>query len=303
MPPKSSKFSDGERILCFHGPLMYEAKCIKSELRDGNKGFQYLIHYNGWNKHWDEWVPESRVLKYNDSNLQRQKDLLKQHGKDKAKRGKPPKFSKSDNYKETSETSKRSEHTPLPVEPKKKRSRLEPSVEPLDAYLSKVEVKVVIPDALKSVLINDWDLVTRQKKLFGVPAKVPIEKILTTYVENNSDSVEKTSTVQELTAGITEYFNVMLEPQLLYRVERGLHNQTVSNSSSLTMVQIYGFPHLLRLFVKIGSILAYTRLDKENLAILIKQMQAFLDYLNDNESTLFNADDYDATPVDQQKKV
>ncbi len=27
---------------------------------------------------WDEWVPESRVLKYVDSNLQKQKELQKQ---------------------------------------------------------------------------------------------------------------------------------------------------------------------------------------------------------------------------------
>jgi hypothetical protein len=25
---------------------------------------------------WDEWVPESRVLRYNETNIQRQKDLL-----------------------------------------------------------------------------------------------------------------------------------------------------------------------------------------------------------------------------------
>ena len=28
---------------------------------------------------WDEWVPESRVLKYNDQALQKQKELLKAH--------------------------------------------------------------------------------------------------------------------------------------------------------------------------------------------------------------------------------
>jgi hypothetical protein len=25
---------------------------------------KYFIHYSGWNKNWDEWVPESRVLKH-----------------------------------------------------------------------------------------------------------------------------------------------------------------------------------------------------------------------------------------------
>ena len=28
---------------------------------------------------WDEWVPENRVLKYNDQALQKQKELLKAH--------------------------------------------------------------------------------------------------------------------------------------------------------------------------------------------------------------------------------
>lgn len=301
MPPKTSKFSDGERILCFHGPLMYEAKCIKSELRD--KGFHYLIHYNGWNKHWDEWVPESRVLKFNESNLQRQKDLQKQHGKDKAKRGKPPKFPKPDSNKEGVESSRKSDQTSSPVESKKKRSRLEASVESLESYMSKVEVQVVMPDGLKSILVTDWDLVTRQKKFYSLPAQVSVEKILNAYVEKNSDCLEKASTAQELVSGITEYFNVMLQAQLLYKCERTHHSKAVSNDPAMTMVQLYGFPHLLRFFVKIGSILTYTKLDKENTAILIKQMQSFLDYLHENESTLFKIDEYDFAATDQLKKT
>lgn len=75
MPPKL-KFIEGERVLCFHGPLIYEAKCIKGQVKE--KTPRYLIHYNGWNKNWDEWVPESRVLKYNEANLMKQKELREQ---------------------------------------------------------------------------------------------------------------------------------------------------------------------------------------------------------------------------------
>lgn len=38
----------GERILCFHGPLIYDAKCLK--VRKTNGIDEYLIHYAGWNK-------------------------------------------------------------------------------------------------------------------------------------------------------------------------------------------------------------------------------------------------------------
>ncbi|CAG0890882.1 unnamed protein product, partial [Darwinula stevensoni] len=66
-----------EKILCFHGPLIYEAKCLKASIEE--KTPKYLVHYAGWNKSWDEWVGESRMLKFNEVNLQKQKNLLTQH--------------------------------------------------------------------------------------------------------------------------------------------------------------------------------------------------------------------------------
>ena len=53
-PEIETKFLEGEKILCFHGPLIYEAKIQKVEVKDGQT--KYFIHYMGWNKNWDEWV-------------------------------------------------------------------------------------------------------------------------------------------------------------------------------------------------------------------------------------------------------
>ena len=58
MAPSKAKFADGEKLLCYHGPLLYEAKCVRSK-KDGGS-YQYYVHYQGWNKNWDEWVGESR---------------------------------------------------------------------------------------------------------------------------------------------------------------------------------------------------------------------------------------------------
>ena len=69
-------------MLCFHGPLLYEAKCVK------DKQVKYFIHYNGWNKNWDEWVPESRVLKYMDANLQKHQELQQKNVEVKTKKNK-----------------------------------------------------------------------------------------------------------------------------------------------------------------------------------------------------------------------
>lgn len=65
----------GERVLCYHGQLIYEAKLLKTQVKD--RTVKYYIHYAGWSKNWDEWVGESRVLKYNEENVQKQKEIEK----------------------------------------------------------------------------------------------------------------------------------------------------------------------------------------------------------------------------------
>lgn len=79
MPPKP-KFADNEKVLCYHGPLLYEAKTVKHKKdTKGGGEFLFFIHYQGWNKNWDEWVAESRILKINPENLERKQKLLREH--------------------------------------------------------------------------------------------------------------------------------------------------------------------------------------------------------------------------------
>lgn len=74
-PRNQPKFQEGEKVLCYHGSLLYEAKCLKVDtVRSGE--FLYFIHYNGWSKNWDEWVPLKRVLKLNEENLKKQEELI-----------------------------------------------------------------------------------------------------------------------------------------------------------------------------------------------------------------------------------
>lgn len=47
-------FTTGERVLCYHGPLVYEAKVLKAQVLDaaatttGQVGPHYFVHYKGW---------------------------------------------------------------------------------------------------------------------------------------------------------------------------------------------------------------------------------------------------------------
>uniref|UniRef100_A0A1A8I4A5 Mortality factor 4-like protein 1 n=1 Tax=Nothobranchius kuhntae TaxID=321403 RepID=A0A1A8I4A5_NOTKU len=330
MAPKQDpkpKFLEGERVLCFHGPLLYEAKCVKINIKD--KLIKYFIHYSGWNKKsviclscsWDEWVPESRVLKYVDSNLAKQRELQKAN-QDHYVEGKMRGFAPSKKIAAVQQKNvdlkvkKVKQKTPGPGEgtssgdapqpPRKKRARVDPTVESEEMFTNRVEVKVRIPEELKPWLVDDWDLITRQKQLFHLPAKKSVEMVLEDYAnykKSKGNSDNKEYAVNEVVAGIREYFNVMLGTQLLYKFERPQYAETLAEHPDMPMSQVYGAPHLLRLFVRIGAMLAYTLLDEKSLALLLSYLQDFLKYLVKNSATLFSATDYEVAPPEYHRKA
>ncbi|XP_044335447.1 protein MRG1-like [Triticum aestivum] len=72
----SVSFTEGEKVLAYHGPLLYEAKVQKTENREGERW--YFVHYLGWNKKCDEWVASDRLLKLTEENVRKQLELKNQ---------------------------------------------------------------------------------------------------------------------------------------------------------------------------------------------------------------------------------
>lgn len=134
-----------------------------------------------------------------------------------------------------------------------KKRKLDPFVESEETYSFKLEIKIKIPEELKPWLVDDWDLITRQKKLFQLPARVTVDAILDEFVRSKKQTNKaKESAIIEVTNGIKEYFNVMLGSQLLYRFERPQYKSIIDEYGDETnMSSVYGVIYLLRLFGKL----------------------------------------------------
>lgn len=296
---------------------------------------KYNVHYQGWSKSWDELVPENRVLKFNESNLERQKELNAQSEAAKKKKKKPvtddlnnfnapspsvgesrsgktstraaAQVSASTSGKQSSSSTSAAETDPKALILKKLKS--EPQVESEADYTVRVEVQIKIPDELKSWLVDDWDLIVRQKKLVSLGEEIPksfmtVDRILEEYVKTKSKGANKVkeSELKDITDGIREYFNAMLGCQLIYKFERPQFqrlDKTVSDD--VPMSSVYGVSHLVRLFVKLGQMLAYTNLDQQDMERLKVHLQDFLKFLV--KTNYFNAGDYVTAPPEYIKKV
>lgn len=343
------RFSEGERILCFHGPLIYEAKIQKVDTK--NKQTKYLIHYHGWNKNWDEWVPEARMLKYTELNLEKKRDLVKAHEANvRAKKTKwksdtpgalntnvqdssikdakqskveeatspvvsqqPPRKAKNKKKDEISETS-----NPVVASTSNGNSSKQEDLKPPDntveneeQFHTKVEVKIKIPDELKPYLVDDWDYLTRQRKLVILPSRVTVDQVINDYVKSKTcggrpkttDSTQKENAILEVTAGLKEYFDIMLGSQLLYKFEREQHADILKEHPNTSMSKIYGPIHLLRLFVKLGGMLTYTPLDDKSIQLLLFYIHDFLLYIKKNVSNLFKIEDYGTAPPEYHRRA
>jgi mortality factor 4-like protein 1 len=116
-----------------------------------------------------------------------------------------------------------------------------------------------MPDALKSILVDDWENVTKNLQLARVPTLYPVNRILDDFVHQEMPKRGQGTTsgdvLEEIIGGMREYFNRSLGRILLYRFERGQYQDILAriddpadDLAGRQLGDIYGAEHLLRLF-------------------------------------------------------
>ncbi|KAG8943841.1 Esa1p-associated factor [Tulasnella sp. 424] len=256
----ATTYAVNERMLCYHGPLVYEAKVLKAAHWDetttktGTIGEHYFVHYKGWKQTWDEWVPASRLLKFNDTNLALQKSLMAQF-----RPAAKEKESSTSMHKHSASTSSNIASSSKDGASQRRKdggvsglggstsSRKRGRDEMMDsdaanAKMKKPEMKLEVPDVLKVVLVDDWEAVTKNNQLVPLPRSPTVEEILTEFKEHCASSDKKLPYVLHLFSSLSLpetrimrisslhvtisirlllYFERSLGNNLLYRFERG----------------------------------------------------------------------------------
>lgn len=223
-------------------------------------GHQYKVHYKGWKATWDDWVPADRIRKHNPENVELAAQLmaqvrsLTQKGAAKARKGKAAAESARGSEERGGQAGRGPRRTrdyeleqvgflcltafPLYYQTYARTSlsfhHLYPTLYPPAAretsaltnpqdegFHSRPSIKLPIPDYIKSVLVDDWENITRNNQLVPIPHPHPVSEVFADYLTHErarrgADSA-LADILEETFAGLREYFERSVPRILLYR--------------------------------------------------------------------------------------
>ncbi|ORZ40501.1 MRG-domain-containing protein [Catenaria anguillulae PL171] len=296
-----AQYSTNERVLCYHRSLIYEAKILRTRKEDDGSA-RYLVHYKGWNSKWDEWVASDRMLKDTPVNRQLQAQIAEEQAKQgidkralpsalgftrekKDEGGRPVK-------KERAGASNKASSRAAAAEAPRQQGQT-PHDQPRQSPIT-----LTFPDSLKAYLVDDWAKISNQM-LVPLPCNKTVATILHLYaqqrLEHSDPDGRDADFVNETVAGIRSYFDHALGNMLLYRFERLQLQEVLREFGDQPMSAIYGFEHLLRLFVELPRLMSHTKIDGEPAMMLNRQLNDFLEWLAANLDK-FRAPMYDNAP-------
>lgn len=316
---KMDKFEPGTKVLAYHGPLVYEAKVLKFhqvdllevEIADGeteplsaNKipGFllevdAYFLHYKGWSPKWDEWVSNERIMEFNNDNLGLSRELRNAR-KQAIKRIENPRGDTGEaSERENDKAKTKKKRKAVDKSAPKKKAKAEPKPQP--------EILLPLRPQLKVLLVDDWEFLTKDRKLVDLEKTVPVKRILAQYYDYKSrqqsvkELEELARILRETLHGLEVYFNKMLRFNLLYRLERLQWSQLLEKEKDAKASEHYGLEHLLRLLVTLPARIAQTPMDTVSVTVLMGQMKDLLDFLNDNLATFVSLYMYTSPAYDR----
>ncbi|THU98544.1 MRG-domain-containing protein [Dendrothele bispora CBS 962.96] len=309
-------YNQGERCLCYHGPLIYEAKILKvQEVEEphpttGQTGRHYFVHYKGWKQTWDEWVPGERLLKFDETNIAKQKSL-----QDAAKAANAASSNKAHGKSKHNTAGATTGRDREPITAvgtragaRKDGARGVKRAREDDDNIRRNEMKIVVPEVLKVILVDDWEAVTKNNQTVTLPRSPTVEQLLKQFEEHIKTAKPPNLREPEILArtiitGLQIYFDRSLGMNLLYRLERPQYamirkqyvtGQQVKIEENVEMSSLYGAEHLLRMLVAMPQMVANSSMDPESVGLVKDYVNELLKYMEAEKDRIFQRE-YETT--------
>ena len=295
--------------------MVYEAKVIDTRAEGAP---EYKVHYQGWNKKWDEWLAPSKIMRDTPENrtaMEAANDAVRAAASGAAPSGKSagagkskeppasdaaaaaPKAKKAKTEKPADKDKDKDGKPNKPAAGKAKSAKApkaeKPEAAPAPAPpAEEVRLDVNLSVALKRELIAGWERITRENKLVALPRDVTVADVLARFVadaKTRARNPEQAALAEEIADGLRAYFDGALRPALLYREERGQAEAALAGPGGTDKApsEVYGAEHLLRLFVKLPELLPLGDMDAAAGRALQVKLTEFLRWLQRNAASSF----------------
>ncbi|KAL4738314.1 chromatin modification-related protein eaf3 [Aspergillus similis] len=294
-PAGQTTYQKDERVLCFHHEILYEAKILDlrhTDPDDRKSPYEYLVHYKGWKNTWDDWVPQDRLRKFTEENRELATTLRREA--EAALRQKSTKTSVKKKGGSDHSSARGSEERQTSVPGRGTKRARDNDIEKEEHFYTRPSVRIVMPDNLKSLLVDDWENVTKNQQVVALPAKSSVNQILDDYLKDERPKRTGSSEVdvlEEVVMGIRDYFDKSLDKILLYRFEREqyrvLRKRWESETADKGPLDIYGAEHLTRLFATMPELIAQTNMDLQSTNRLREELSKFTIWLSKNSNNYF----------------
>ncbi|KAL8948783.1 MAG: hypothetical protein Q9222_005062 [Ikaeria aurantiellina] len=307
-------YEKDEKVLCFHGELLYEAKILEVKQDSPSEPFSYRIHYKGWKGTWDDWVEDDRLRKYNDENRETEKALKRQYLESTQKAAKPTATKRKGLPSDFGSARGSEERASASATGRGQKRGRNAEIDEEESFHARPMIKIPIPDYIKSLLVDDWEEVTKNLRLVPLPAAKPVNMIIDEYFEEEKEKRFPGSAefdlLEEVRSGLKEYFDVALGRMLLYRFERQQYLEARRKwtegkgewKGRICVGDVYGAEHLCRMIVSLPEMIAQTNMDGQSVNRLREEMTKFLQWLGRNTRAYFTAD-YEPADKDYTEKT
>jgi hypothetical protein len=117
----------------------------------------------------------------------------------------------------------------MPTFPKRTRARTAHAYNEMrtpqeEIFMSRPSVRIIVPDHLKNLLVDDWENVTKSLLVVPLPSKAPVNFIIDSYFDEEKGKRRlgsaEADVLEEFVAGMKVYFDKAIGKTLLYKFER-----------------------------------------------------------------------------------